>query len=365
LATQDDTEANRFPARVIRENGQVILQSAIKTYVSDTADDPVIVLLGNFHAGVPEYFEAIKEELESAELVLFEAPGRPGHLSTLRDSDRQRASRGKAAAKYICSALANHAEQHEGKYPERLEDLFHDEMELPTRGFLQRAVSNSGWGEAWDYQKTESGFSLLGLGADQQPGGKKADRDLKYDEGSKVVDSFVRMFRQTPEGRQNEAMTRMQFVDQGAILDYSDPKFVLSDVDNIQMKSLGVPENLGPPDMVGDSPRPEAGSEEEKLEKTKLRRRFIDMNDPEKVAWMYGVNARGRNRQMFQLMVVTRNDFVVDDLKWLKKQVAKPDKVHVLYGAGHMLEIETRLLGEFGYQLSETRWLTVCEADEE
>lgn len=365
IFAQDNLDSERFPARVLVEDGKISLQSAINSYVSDAPGHPKIVLLGNFHAGEPEYFQAINEELDQADLVLFEAPGRPGHLSTLRGSDKQRASRGKAAGKYICAAIALYVEQNDGAYPEQLEELFHDEMESPTRSFLKRAIADSGWGVAWSYQRTESGFVLSGLGADGIEGGKKVDKDLKYDESSKIVDYFLQMFRQTSASRQTEALIRMKFVDQGTIIDYSDPKFVLSDLDNVQLKSYGIPNNMGPPDMVGNSPRPESGSEAEQKELNKLRRRFISMNDPSEVPWMYGVNARGRNKQMYELMVVTRNDFVIDDLKWLLKQEEAPERVFVLYGAGHMLDIETRLMGDLGYRLDSTKWLTVCVADED
>lgn len=362
LSGQQPADSDRQYARVLYEGGKEILQSAVHTYVSENPDQPPIVLLGNFHLGTPEYFQSINQLLDQGDLILFEAPGRPRFLSTLRTSDKQRAARGRSAGKYIRAALDFYASSHDGHYPHELEELFHDQMQLTTRSFLARAIADSGWNEPWQYHATGNGFHLTGLGADGQAGGKKYEKDLLFDQESKVDSGYLQVFRQTRSMTQTEVHRRMQMVDQGSIIDYSQDRFVLSDVDATQVKSYGIANSLRPPNILGDTPAPEPGTAEQEQDRAKHRRTFISMNDPKKVPWMFGKNVSGRNKKMYELMVVSRNELVAADLKWILKQTDQPKNIYVLYGAGHMMDLEHRIVSEMGYSHQSTQWLTVVSA---
>lgn len=356
-------------ARVIEAEGKRHLQTAIHTYVPSDPTQPTITLLGNIHVGTQEYFDAINSRLTAADMVLFEAPGRPRFLSSLRQGDRQRKSRAKSAGKYIAAALHHYSQQNDGSYPEALSDLFHPDMAPTNRAFLKRAVEDSGWGVPWSYQKSDDNFLLTSHGADQKPGGKKYDSDLQFNKDSKFSAEEVNRFNVTRDGVATSMSQRLGITDQGATIDYSDAKFILSDLDDVQVKSYNAPGGGSPPDIMGDAPSVELSDEERHAAMQRDRIQFINMNDPKKVPEIYGKGpiVDGKRtpvtNRAYQLAVISRNELVHADLRWLMKQDQKPKQLYILYGAGHMFDLESRLLEKMGYTFKDTDWLTALSAE--
>jgi hypothetical protein len=68
-------------------------------------------------------------------------------------------------------------------------------------------------------------------------------------------------------------------------------------------------------------------------------------------------------QRLFKVLVRERNGVVLRDLRAALARRPPPPSVAVLYGAGHMADLELRLQRELGYRPLEERWLTAFGVD--
>ena len=68
-------------------------------------------------------------------------------------------------------------------------------------------------------------------------------------------------------------------------------------------------------------------------------------------------------RELMRALIRDRNEVVVRDLKSAIQEQTPPSSISVFYGAGHMTDLETRLITEFDYQPDGQVWLEAFGAD--
>jgi hypothetical protein len=68
-------------------------------------------------------------------------------------------------------------------------------------------------------------------------------------------------------------------------------------------------------------------------------------------------------KQLLDLLIVKRNEKVVADLKQEVRHHRSRDSIAVIYGTGHMPDLEVRLRKELGYRPGEEVWLNALEVD--
>lgn len=77
---------------------------------------------------------------------------------------------------------------------------------------------------------------------------------------------------------------------------------------------------------------------------------------------MMGGGPLGEN--VMKVIIEDRNQVVIDDLKaLLAERGDEIESVAVLYGAGHLQDMEERLIDQLGYTYDSTRWLTAMMVD--
>jgi hypothetical protein len=70
-------------------------------------------------------------------------------------------------------------------------------------------------------------------------------------------------------------------------------------------------------------------------------------------------------KQMLRVLIHERNRAVVDELERALEADDPPGSISVLYGAGHMPDLEARLRDRLGYRPADQRWLRAFSVDRE
>ena len=68
-------------------------------------------------------------------------------------------------------------------------------------------------------------------------------------------------------------------------------------------------------------------------------------------------------QRLMEVLIHTRNDAVVRDLRVELKRAAPPASISIFYGAGHMDDLERRVRREFGYRAESDLWLPAFTVD--
>jgi hypothetical protein len=78
-----------------------------------------------------------------------------------------------------------------------------------------------------------------------------------------------------------------------------------------------------------------------------------------------GAMARGdaNHRALLKVIIEERNAVVVGDLRAVLEKEPAVREVAVLYGEGHMKDLERRLVGDLGYRPGETTWAAAIRVD--
>ena len=68
-------------------------------------------------------------------------------------------------------------------------------------------------------------------------------------------------------------------------------------------------------------------------------------------------------QRLMEVLIQTRNDAVLRDLRVELKRAAPPVSISIFYGAGHMDDLERRVRREFGYRAESDLWLPAFTVD--
>ena len=68
-------------------------------------------------------------------------------------------------------------------------------------------------------------------------------------------------------------------------------------------------------------------------------------------------------QELMRVLIEQRNAVVVRDLRSVLRRMPKPRSVAIFYGAGHMVDLERRVVKELGLRAVEDRWLRAFSVD--
>ena len=66
-------------------------------------------------------------------------------------------------------------------------------------------------------------------------------------------------------------------------------------------------------------------------------------------------------QRLFKTLIDDRNAVVLRDLRQVSRGKEPPSSVAIFYGAGHMIDFETRLRERLGYRLAGETWVTAFD----
>lgn len=327
-----------------------------------------VSLVGVVHIGDRAYYDRLSEHLATHELVLYESVLPRGAFGASGDDDLSRQHATQDAMLFLRS-LAMRASFSLGRAPSDLGELrtwvVGEDSRLARPFDLARTDA---WGRPVAYESAAdaTAFSFRSFGADGKPGGARTDRDLVLPGRPKPKDDAKDdakpkqdLYREMAEALDVDLQVRSMHYDREgwlpadmALEDMLDRLWERGER-SFTLEMLSKPDGFQQTllrfllSFVSKSPG--------------FKRMVIEMlgkgDEP-------GGRKGGLGDAEERLIIVERNDAVLEKLGKILAQPNPPRSIAIFYGAGHMADFERQLAERFGMTPSEPRWFEAMSVDE-
>lgn len=382
VAAAQPEQAQRW-IRVVDDNAnnKVSLQVAARSFKRE-GDERVIWLASAVHVGDRSYYRALQESLDTKDVVLYEGvkpPGAGRHDHDLGATDEDKADATKKRLRFLGVAVKMH-ESARGQLPASLTDLTTPSAKGETLDERIAPLVAASMTDAWDRsiiyslrvadaadEAVEAGFDLISLGADGQPGGEGIAADIRLSDQKPISDAEIP--DQSEGGIQQQLAGALGLVFQLDAMDHSGANWRNSDlsVDQVTERITG---SGGDADELFQT----LGGQSFGAKVAGTLLRFIGSNQMfSTLAKAMMVEVLGQADELMDVMpgemgrimdviVKDRNQVVLDDLVGVLEH--EPDKkdIAVIYGAGHMADLEARL-AELGFAEDKAVWFNAITVD--
>jgi hypothetical protein len=358
-------------------NNKVSLQVAARSF-KRKSDERVIWLASAVHVGDRSYYRALQESLDTKDVVLYEGvkpPGAGRHDHDLGATDEDKVDATKKRLRFLGVAVKMH-ESARGQLPAALTDLTTpsakgetlDERIAP----LVAASMTDAWGNAIAYtllsgEVGAGGFELFSLGADGKTGGEGIAADIRLSDQKPISDSEIP--DQSEGGIQQQLAGALGLVFQLDAMDHSGANWRNSDlsVDQVTERITG---SGGDADELFQT----LGGQSFGAKVAGTLLRFIGSNQMfSTLAKAMMVEVLGQADELMDVMpgemgrimdviVKDRNQVVLDDLVGVLEHEPDKKNIAVIYGAGHMPDLEARL-AELGFAEDKAVWFNAITVD--
>lgn len=363
-----------------RAAGRVKLQVAARSYTRPGATDGRVVWFASaVHVGDRSYYRALQESLDAKDVVLYEGVKPPGAGRAEHDlgdgTDEQLAEATRKRIRFLGLAVKMH-ERATGALPQSLDDLTApaargkgtDERIAP----FVAASLNDAWGNAIRYtllsgEAGAGGFDIVSLGADGQPGGDGPAADLKLSDQRPIRDNEIPS--RSEGGIQQQLAGALGLVFQLDAMDHSKPHWRNSDLSMDQMSERISGFGGDADDLFESLSGMSAGA---RFAGALLR--FIGASPMlSGIAKVMMVEMLGQADELLDVMpggmgrmmdviIRDRNQVVIDDLVGVLEHEPEKKNIAVIYGAGHMPDLEARMAA-LGFVEKSVVWLTAIDVD--
>ncbi len=378
-AAQPEGADPRPYIRVKEENGgdTVVLEVASRRFEPDAPTKPVVHLAGAVHIADRAFYDALQEFLDAQPVVLFEGVKPPGagaeaHDGVMDDADRIKTT--ERRLRFLAIATEKYRAEHDD-YPRTLAEL---ESGLEARiASLVRGSFEDAWGHAITYvpapvveapearedapvapARRRGKIDFVSLGADGQEGGEGVAKDLRFSDQK----SLTREERAGGEGLQKTMADAFGLVFQLEAMNENGANWRNSDlsIDQVQRRLDEAGANGGMLFSVL-----EGSSFFGRLAGTLLRmigsvpegRAMFKVMLAEMLSRADAIlgNLPGEMGGLMKVIIEDRNAVVVDDLARIIETEPEVKTVAIIYGAGHLPDLERRL-ATLGYTPAEDTW---------
>jgi general secretion pathway protein G len=364
--------------RVTEEDGgtKLRLELVARTFEPHEAGaGPQVALVGAVHIADKSFYEALQAYLDAKDVVLFEGVKPPGsgrieHEGDLTDEARIAAT--ERRLRFIGAMIELHRHE-QGGYPDSLADLAKHADSRLSKFVAGEEAAQDAWGRAIVYRlnvkPAEDPYDLVSYGADGKPGGDGVDGDIALAD----IEPPDRREVEPEEGGglQSRLADALGLVFQLDAMDHTHPNWRNSDlsVDQVQdrLEKAGADSGQLFSMLDGSSLLVRLAAGALKLVsmlpggQTMMKLVMVEMLGSADELLTAGMP---RSMQtMMEVILKDRNAVVIDDLKALVKDEPGLKSVGVIYGAGHMADLEKRLTGELGYKESSEEWFSAIEVD--
>ncbi|MBL0926804.1 MAG: type II secretion system protein GspG [Phycisphaerales bacterium] len=316
------------------------------------AGSPTVTLVGAIHIADRSFYRTLQKFLDGQDLVLFEGVAPPGFGSGEPKTDAERAETTKARLRTVGLIIEKHRKE-SGAYPESLATLG-EELARHRRAQMWLAKGKAdGWGRALVYERAADGasFTLRSLGADGRPGGEGPAADAALSD----LEPFKPAELEDQEGLQSQLARALDLTFQIDEMDMLRPQFKNSDMSVDQVNARIVREGGDAAPLLSML---DGSSFTARLAGTVLK--LIEL--------LPGASARGKlmimemmssvdeslmatsmpgGKALLKVIIDERNQVVLDDLK-AALDAGKARNIAVIYGGGHMPDLERRMEKELG-----------------
>lgn len=348
------------------------LEIAIRDYTLGEESPKHLSIAGAIHIAEPGFYRALQNYLDGKEMVLFEGV-RPapieGGEQRATPSDEELAELTRRRMRSLAIGLMRH-ERDTGTSPTNL-DAWVDGLPLGTAAPLRAALKDA-WGRPLEFGRASDGedgetLTLRSLGADGAIGGSGFDADIHLADLPEIVDAEL----EVPKGLQRDLADALGVVFQLDHMDSSREPWVNADmsIDQIQAKlaesDVNADQLFGM--LSGDSAFSRlAGGLLKLLGSWDSGRGMLKIVGVETLARSEEMMEHGQPGEMGEIMKVLideRNAYVTDALERLMNASPEKDEIAILYGAGHMRDLEARLVERMGWKPVDERWVRALTLD--
>ncbi len=345
------------------------LEVAVREFTPPAPDQPVVFLAGAVHIADRGFYDALQAFLDAQDIVLFEGvkpagAGREEHDEALDEPAKIRKTRQRV--RFLAIAVESYHSKH-GSYPATLEEAAAGID--PRLGSLVGTSMMDAWGHPVAYvlsADAPSTFDVQSLGSDGKPGGEGSAADVKFSQQKPLSDGE----RGRGANLQQQLANAFGLVFQLDAMDHDKANWRNSDMSIDQVQRRLDDSGAGADALFG------------MLDGSSTMARFTGF-----LLKMIGSTATGRT--MFKLMLVEmlsrademlemlpgdmgsivdelikdRNAVVITDLRRLIETEPAVRTVGVIYGAGHLPDLERRMIAELGYTPGTEIWNAAIAVD--
>lgn len=361
-------------------SGRVKLQVAARSYTRPGAGDGRVVWLASaVHVGDRSYYRALQQSLDAKDVVLYEGVKPPGAGRAEHDlgdgSEDQRIEATRKRIRFLGLAVKMY-EQAAGSLPESLAALTTpaaqgkgtDERIAP---FVAASLQDA-WGNAIQYtllsgEVGAGGFDIVSLGADGQPGGEDAAADIRLSEQRPIREDEIPS--RSDGGIQQQLAGAMGLVFQLDAMDHSKPHWRNSDLSMDQVSERISGSGGDADDLFASLGGASAGA---RFAGALLK--FIGASPMlSGIAKVMMVEMLGQADELLEVVpggmgklmdviIKDRNEVVINDLVGVLEHEPDKKNIGVIYGAGHMPDLEERM-AVLGFTENSVVWLTAIDVD--
>lgn len=375
-AAEQARQSTAHYIRVVEDepNNRIRLELAARSFEPADGKGPTVWLAGAVHIADKSFYESLQNFLDQKDVVLFEGVMPPGagnlDKGAPAEGDDARAKATERRIRFLATVVERQKVQ-KGEYPATLQGAA-GALEQRLSKIIASSLQDA-WGHPFVYTVKHPGpadpaapddtFDITSLGADGKPGGDGPDHDISFSQQPPLKPSDV----EQAEGIQTQMAKALGLVFQLDAMDHNRPNWRNSDmsVDQVQDRLDKAGADTGELFKMLDG-----SSFSAKLAGFLLRiiGLFPSISEMGKMV-MVDVLANaddllsampGGLGAMMDVIIKDRNQVVMDDLAGAIKEPGVKS-VAIIYGAGHLPDMERRLAERFGYRESGENWFTAID----
>ncbi|MBL8764567.1 MAG: type II secretion system protein GspG [Phycisphaerae bacterium] len=362
-------------ARTVSLDGgaRVRLEMAAKSFEPPVGTPgPRVTLAAAIHVGDAEYYRELQAFLDAKPLVLYEGvrPAGTGVAGDVEIPEAERPAVTRQRLRYLAVALAK-SKADGGGTPDSLEQLASSSDARLSA--LVRASMTDGWGRRFVYaigqaEHPEAAYTLESLGADGVAGGLGADEDICWEDQPPLTEAELGVGSRG--GVQRELARALGLVFQGDTMDHDRPNWRNSDmaIDQIRARVERAGGDAGVLLSMLDGSSFSARAAQVVLRIVSLNQTFVTLAKAallDVVAVADAGSAAGSPslRALMRVIVEDRNQVVVDDLAAAIREDPARSEIAIVYGGGHMPDLERRVMERLGYHHTNDIWFAAIDVD--
>lgn len=372
--------------RVVEPDDKTIrLDVAVRTLAPLEEGQPLVQLVGAVHIADAPFYADVQSFLDIHEIVLYEGVGGGWEAVQEPNTGDEAAALLSSRRVMFLAMLGEVIAREQGDYPQTTNELvssFH--------GVMRRVVtkaSRDGWGREIQIESGE--FDAVSLGADGRVGGDGPNADLR---GRMLLNTpYVAVIDPGAAGLQQDLADALGLTFQLNAIDYSHPHWRNSDMEigEIQEALGGAPASDN--EMGGGGGRLEDDASDGLKAADALFRTLSGESFLAKASGfllkIIGSSPTGRAMvkimladtltqadkllamqpggmaELMEVIIVERNNAVIQDLRSIIKDESDINNVAIFYGAGHFGDLEARIVDELGYTYESTIWIPAITID--
>lgn len=352
--------------RVVEENDgeRVVLEAAVREFRRANGDGPALHVAAAIHIADESFYKSLQDFLDQQDVVLYEGvkpPGLGGEAALEGDEAKARAT----ARRIRFIAMAAEAYKREqGEYPETIEQML-GAARLPEE-MLQRSMTDL-WARPLVYtlDKATGKYEVVSLGADGAEGGEGGASDLKLSD-QKPLSKAER--GAGGAGIQQQMADAMGLSFQLKVMDHSRANWRNSDmsVDQVQerLEKAGAGADQLFKMLDGSSMFAKlAGVLLEFVKASPSMQSMMKIMMIEMLGRADELMAAQAGAKLMSVIVDDRNAVVIEDFKRILADEPGVRAVGIIYGAGHLPDLQKRLAAETGYEPVSTEWRRAIVVD--